>query len=152
MSRSQQRRSSWVCTRQMLTANGVAFWVPRSVKLSAKVLSSIVSRRRSQRCIIHPPSVEVDHTAHESLCSCVARQKIDWRTLVPYTRRLGGRGVAGVAPERGFSTGPYTIETKFGVGRGAAERLPVQGEVSIGFDGAVCFRAGAEKKKSFGAR
>ena len=77
----------------------------------------------------------------------VARQKIDWRTLVPYTRRLGARGVAGVAPERGFSTGPYTIKTKFGVGRGAAERLPVQGEVSIGFDGAVCFRAGAGKKK-----
>ena len=79
----------------------------------------------------------------------VARQKIDWRTLVPYTRRLGARGVAGVAPERGFSTGPYTIETKFGAGRGAAEHLPVQGEVSIGFDGAVCFRAGAEEKKKF---
>ena len=85
-------------------------------------------------------------TQHTKACS---PPKDRLANLVPYTRRLGARGVAGVAPERGFSTGPYTIETKFLVGRGAAERLPVQGEVSIGFDGAVCFRAGAEEKKKF---
>ena len=42
-------------------------WAPRSAKLSGKVLSGIVGRWRSQRCIIHPSSDEVDHKAHESL-------------------------------------------------------------------------------------
>ena len=40
-------------------------WAPRSTKLSGKVLSGIVGRWRSQRCIIHPSSDEVDHKEHE---------------------------------------------------------------------------------------